>query len=657
MKRLTENDLQKIKRISYKTKQKNNESIGVTYPQGTKYRQIIYQSEQCFDAMYDIRKRACRNMGFYRGNKQWGDPVEVNGVIMTEEAYILSQGKPALKQNLIRPPLRNIIGQYRNNPFKSVVNSSSKDDQTAAEMVTISLEKTYHMNRGKARDARALEVYLLSGAVIYDTSYSFDHERMKAIAKFRAVELERFFIDTNMEDVLGEDIKIIGEIVDIPKIDLVSTYAKNKAQEAELDRIYSGVRDTYNDRGKAFDETHLTNLSFLIPSSSSLCRVIKVCVQEGEWRLLAHDYADASYEAYDMKDKVLLDAENTARKAMAEENGIEIPLIEYEEKLIKTWRYYHLTTTGHCLWEADSPYVHNSHPYVFKFYPNIKGAVWGMVEDLIDQQKMINRAIITQDFMNSAGAKGVLLFPEECKPDDLTWEEIADEWTRYNGLIRMKAKAGEIVPKQIVANTLNAGNTEMIRMQMQLMQDIGGVHGAIQGKTPAAGTPAALYAQEGINSSMNVLDYLETFAEFIQERDFKIIKLIIQFDKERHYQDIGNKNTSKEAKYWDPATIRDIDFENTISKGNDTPTYRSIVDDMLWNLLNQKLITLEMFLEHSSLPFSDKLLASIKTMKEQMQQGIPQEGMAGMQQQLQSITQQIPGQAQVAQPAIQTNQI
>lgn len=616
MKNITQADLARLPYKQYKPLRTVDEAK--SYANDRKYKDIVTQAEFCFDALWDIRKRARRNFDFYRG-KQWGDMVEVNGVRMTEEEYITSQGKPALKQNLIRPPLRNILGQYRSNPFKSVVNSANKDDQTAAEMMTIALESANRMNQGKARDARMLEYFLLTGVAIYETSFSMDYVRKRAIPKYRAVSMERFFCDTNVEDVCGEDINIIGEITDVPLIDLIGAYAKTPEQELALRQIYASIREEYNDRGTAFDEKEYKNKSFLIQSSSNLCRVIKVCRKEARWRIVAHDYADASYEWYELKDKKKLDDENRARVAMSETHNVQLPLIDYHKEYVPVWKYYHLTPTGYCLWEGETPYDHNSHPYVFKLYPMLNGSVWSMVEDLIDQQKMINRQIILQDFINSAAAKGVLLFPEDMKPDDMSWEEIADEWTRYNGIIRIKPKPGVELPKQVVSETRNNGVIDMIRMQMELMQDIGGVQDANMGRNFPAGTPASMVIQLAASGSQNTLDYLESFAEFIQIRDFKVIQLIKQFYKDKRYQDLGG-NISPEAKIYDPDLIRNIDFDNTISKGNDSPTYRMAIDDMLYNMTLQGLIDLKTFLEHSSFPFSDRLLASLKSKEEQLQQ-------------------------------------
>ncbi|OJV19434.1 MAG: hypothetical protein BGO30_06030 [Bacteroidetes bacterium 41-46] len=619
MKRLSKSDLKIVGRIKVGSKSPEIPQVS-SFRSDKKYMEILQQAQGSYDAFLDLRLRSARNKRFYRGN-QWGDIIVVNGEKMTEEEYLLRQGKPALKQNLIRPPVRNIIGQYRSSPFKSVVYARNKEDQTASEMMTVALEGVYTANDGKKRDARQLETFLIKSAAIYSTSYSFDSERMRPIPKFRAVPLNRFFCDPNMEDVNGDDIKIIGEAVDMSLLELLSTYAKSIKDEEDLRKIYASVRSYIS--STAFDEKKLESLSLLIPQSIDLCRVIKVCIKEGNWRLKVHDYADGTYELFPIEDKALIEAEIVARQTLSKENGIEVPMIEYEEAFIEEWKYYHLTPTGHCLWESDNPYMHNSHPYVFEFYPMLDGAVWSMVEDMIDQQKMVNRMVILQDFIISASAKGVLLVPEEAIPDDMTIEDFAEEWVKYNGVIKIKTKKGVQLPKQIVANSTNLGINDMINLQIKFMQDITGVHSAIQGKQASAGTPASLYAQETANASLNILDYLETFASFCKRRDYKIIQLIKQFYKDKHYQLNGGRNVSEDAKWYDPDLIRNIQFDNEISKGTDTPAYRMVVDDMLWQMLNGRFISIEMFLEHSSFPFSDKLLSSIKSQQEQLAQGGP----------------------------------
>lgn len=613
-----------VPKVGYK---KKNDGISYRDDNGKKKRnlEILQLADEYYSSMQNIRKRRMRSRKYYRGD-QWSDMVEVNGNMMSEEEYLEKQGKAPLKQNMIRPPLRNVIGQYRSNPFKPVVFARNRQNQKAAEMMSVALEAALFMNESKERDARELEEFLLSGMAIYKTMYSFDYEREQAIPKFRAVNPNRFFINTDVEDVCGEDVNFLGEVSDLTLDDVIAEYARDGLGEDEIRRMYNSVHNWYVSPD-GFSSKRYDNINVRIPDDMSRCRVIEIWRLEAEWRLWVHDYMDGSYEIRPDSDRSEIDAENAARIHLGVENGIEVPPVVYERKYVKFWKCYHLTPLGDTLWEGETPYLHNSHPYVFKLYPLLDGEIWGMVEDMVDQQKMVNRMIILQDFIISASAKGVLLVPEDCIPDDMTIEDFANEWTKYNGVIKINVKPGVDIPKQISANSMNIGINEMIQMQLKLMQDIAGVHGAIQGKSPNSGTAAALYAQETQNASLNVLDYLETFSSFLQKRDKKLLQIIKQFYTEKQYITVSGSDYSEEAKHYDPDEIRNVDFDNTIAKGNDTPSYRVVIDDILMKLLEGQFISIEMFLEHSSYPFADKILQSIKKMREEAAQGQMPEGM------------------------------
>ena len=264
---------------------------------------------------------------------------------------------------------------------------------------------------------------------IYKANLSLDYERQMSIPKFRAVNPNRFFVNTDMEDFCGSDVNFIGEIADLTLDDVIAEYAKGKMTEKRIREMYSNVQKFYTNM-QGFSSKVLDGLDPLVPQDLNRCRVIEIWRLEAEWRLWVHDYMDASYEIRLEKDAADIDAENAARLMLGEENGIEVPLIEYERKYVKFWKCYHLTPYGETLWEGESPYEHKSHPYIFKLYPLLDGEIWGMVEDLIDQQKMVNRMVILQDFIISASAKGVLLIPEECIPDDMTLEDFAEEWVK-----------------------------------------------------------------------------------------------------------------------------------------------------------------------------------------------------------------------------------
>lgn len=657
MKTLSAEDILKMSKKKKRSIKTKKDIIGFdvmggaeSFPVTKESTEILELVDVTWAAGASFRRQTERSSRYYKGD-QWKDKVVIrhrNGEkeVLSEEEYIERQGKPALKQNLIRPLVRTIIGQLRLNPYKSLVYARQADGQPAADMMTSALEGVHAMNDKAERDARLFETYLVSGAAIYNTGYKFDDERKMPYPYYKAIDPSRYFQTIAASDVCGDDVDFCGDFFDTSILDIKSMYAKTKKQELELEEIYgnSSRRDVVQNIQHV--TSNAENTSPRISLGTGECRVIRVCRKEGHWDLAVHDYSDASWETYNLKTnpniKATIDAEIARRKKIAKELGVDYEdgsnrlLIEYEEKYVTSWVYYHLSPWGHILWTQDSPYEHNSHSYVAKYYPLFEGQAYGMVYDLIDQQRAINRNYIMHDFITSAAAKGVLLVPEEAIPDDMDIEDFADEWSKYNGVIKYRAKDGVKQPEQVVARNFNVGQFDMINLQMRLMNDIGGVHDAMQGKSLGTGTPSSLYQQAVHNSQANILDYVESFAWLLSKRDYKMVQIIKQFYDEP--TNVPSTGKHKGATLYDPALVRNYDFYNEVSKSNDTPVARLYLDTMLFQLLQQKLITLKMYLEESSAPFSDSLLQKVNAMEAQMaggqmpsteqiaslQQGIPQ---------------------------------
>ena len=611
--------------------------------------EILEEVDTTWAAGAPFRRQTERSDRYYKGDP-WKDKVVIrhrDGTqeVLTEEEYIERQGRPALKLNLIRPLVVNVIGQLRQNAYKSTIFARTAEGQQAADMLTAALEGVHTMNSKSERDARLFEGFLVSGAAIYNTGYKFDNERKMPFPYYKAVDPSRYFQTVNATDVCGDDVDFCGDFFDTTMLDLKSMYAKTRKQEKDIEEIYGNVSGRRAVVGsQQFVESNAENVSPRISLGNGECRVIRVCRKEGHWDLAVHDYSDASWETYNLKTnpdiKKRLEEEISRRKAIAKEIGVDYEdgsnrlLIEYEERFVTSWVYYHLSPWGHILWTQDSPYDHNSHSYVTKFHTMFRGQVYGMVYDLIDPQRSANRNFIMHDFITGAAAKGVLLVPEEAIPDDMDLEDIADEWSRYNGVIKYRAKDGVKQPEQIVARNFNVGQFDMMNMQMKLMHDISGVHDAAQGKSLGTGTPSSLYQQAVQNSHVNVLDYMESFAWLLSQRDYKMVQIIKQFYTDETPIPVAGK--SGQTMIYDPALVRNFDYFNEISKGNDTPVARMYLDTMLFQLLQQRLITLEMYLEESNAPFSDSLLKKVKAAQQQVANGqMPsQEQIAAMQQEM-----------------------
>lgn len=653
MKRVTETDIRVLRsRAGRAPKQKTKTGMdGMVQLAGGNFLvtkdalDLITYAGQCKDSFYSYCKQADRSADYYKG-KQWGDLVVVKDrwgctKTMTEEEWIKMQGRPALKYNLIRPTIRNVVGQFRSAPYKSVVYSSDEGGQAAADQMSVKVNDVLRYNDSTERDAREYESFLVTGSAIYYIGYAYDPKLREPMPFFEAIDYHRYFQNPDASDVAGKDVHFCGDFVDIPLEEVKSMYAHNKSQEQALEDIYRHESHVLPVMYASFVQANPAAKTFLGSANDGNCRVIRICRMEGCWDLTVHDYADASYETYSVRDfpdkEKEIEQEISRRRKIAEQLGVDYEdtsnmlKIVYEKKYVRRWVYYHLSPWGHVLWQAENPYQHNSHCYVAKFYPLFQGQVYGMAYDLLDPQRMVNRMIIDLDFAMSAAQKGVLIIDENSIPDDMELEDIAEEWTKYRGVIKLKLKDGIAPPVQLAGHQVNIGQFEMVSLMMKLMMDISGVQGAMQGQAPRAGTPAALYSQEVNNAQVNVLDYIESFAWFLEQRDYKLIQIIQQYMEDSYSP--APEGASEEAKFYNAAEVRKYKLKNQIRRSMDTAVVRLFNEQLMANLMMAGGQSIMDYLRTQNTPFSAPLLEKLEQAQQQLQagQGISQQQIAGIQ--------------------------
>jgi hypothetical protein len=210
--------------------------------------------------------------------------------------------------------------------------------------------------------------------------------------------------------------------------------------------------------------------------------------------------------------------------------------------------------------------------------------------------------------------------PEDVIPDWMSPEEFAEEWVRFNGVIPYKPKQHEQLPRQITTHSVPAGLSEMLHIQLRLMQDISGVQEAIQGKSPGSGVSGKLYQQETVNASLNTLHIMKTLAAFKEIRDRKILKLAVQYyhGQRRILSEEAGKVITVDAE-----KIRDIDFDLRIIQNTDTPAYRQLSEERLTRLVMSQLIPPEIYFQNSSDPTVKKIYESLKNMQPSPAAGAP----------------------------------
>lgn len=446
--------------------------------------------------------------------------------MVREDTFIRSQGNLPLKNNLIRRLVRNVLGVFRNSWTTPVCRPRDAAEAMQAGVMQRLLESNLETNRLEELYARTLEEFLISGMAVHRKW--FGQRGGSADCWTDSVSPECFFTDGISRDFRGWDRTLAGEIHDMSFDELCASFAASDRERRRLRDLYADAVDADGSMTLlSVGATNCSNIDFLLPCEPGRCRVIEVWTREFV----------------------------TVRRATEEQ-----------------WFFYFLAPTGEVLRSGRSPYRHGRHPYVVKAYPFIDGEIHSFVSDIIDQQKFTNRLISMYDWILRASAKGVLLFPEEALPDGIDIADIAREWSRFNGVIIFSPKPGTPLPQQVSSKCSDIGITELLNIQMKMMEDISGVNGALQGKLDNASMSGTLYSQQTRNSMIALADLLRSYADFIIEGTRADASNIRQFYTPRRIaaitgasSPVSSPGSSSESSLGSsPLSDTDLFFDNTL---------------------------------------------------------------------------------------------
>lgn len=457
---------------------------------------ILKAAFTAWSAASALRKRRLRNKRFTYGD-QWSDPAtDAEGMPTTEEAIIYKKyGTAPITNNMLRQMVKTIVGRFRAEHL-----DHSRD--------CAALKEVTEANALDELDSRALEEFLISGCCIQRVE-----QREQLGVKHTQVEnvsLAHFFTN-HTTDPLCRDCEIIGQIHDLSVAELIKRVAPgNKKKAAWVRKLYS---DSPDERTLQFctaigaDSQTGTDFWF---THTNKCRAIEVWTLESQEVLLCHDRATA---------KTFVAPVSQERKVKAD------PLITYKWDIATVWRCRWFSPMGDLLATFDSAAKHRQHPFVVKFYPLTDGEVHGFIEDVIDQQKYINRLTTIVDRILSNSAKGVLLYPETAKPGSLSWSTILRIWNETGGVLPYNPDESLAKPEQVSHDNTNIGIFEMINLQMTMMERVSGITGSLQGQNVNTSGSASLYQTQASNSSIALYDIFDTFNNFRHLRAKKALAL------------------------------------------------------------------------------------------------------------------------------------
>lgn len=603
----------------------------------TKNFDVLEEFQACWSSLSAARKKMQRSM-MYAYEDQWGDYVidPDSGLSITESDLIKKQGKVPLKNNMISPIIKNIDGQFRQNITKTVCVVRDQKEAKIGEMMSVAVEYAHQINEVQELDSDSLRLMLLGGICAQRVEYGFNSAKQMKDAWVFGVNPSRFFCNTDMEDVRGWDLNIVGEVFDLPLNNVISLFAKNKADKEWIESIYSVGSSLYF-YSDGLQGRQNRDMTFYTASRPDLCRVIFGWKLESRECYFCNDTLDGSWWYADFKEKAAIEQENERRMIDALSHGLapeDVLLIEYEYANEQYWYYRYLTPFGDVLQEGRSPYWHKEHNYVIHLFPMIQGKVFNFIEDFIDQQRAINRTMTLIDFIRGSSSKGVLIVDEEAF-ESMSREEVVDEYVRYNGVLFCRLKQGkniDNVVRQYNGSANVAGDYELLNLQLKLINDISGVNSAMQGKSAPSGTAASLYAQQVQNSSLNLKGLFDSFLSFRKRRDNKLMKTIQQYYTSTRYIELAGTDYSEESKWYNPKKVMDADIDVALAEGTNTPSFQMLANDFLMQLFDKNAIDVETLLQNCSYPFATKISESIKRMRqEQQMQAIDPQNMSALQ--------------------------
>ncbi|MDD2315676.1 MAG: hypothetical protein PHX12_12555 [Proteiniphilum sp.] len=607
------------------------DSLKVRKGDQSKEMDILYRAKRCWDGLYEIRRNRERLMKFRYGD-QYIDKVEVEGRTMTEKAYWEEQGVSPKKNNMIAKMVRSVIGIYKEQGIDFTAVAIDREEQSVAEMMTIALQANRELNCMKELELRLFEEFVISGLAFMKESWGWKKNRKDTWTDL--VNPNYMFFDGAMQDVRHWDCDIIGQIHDMSFKELANKFATTKEEYRQLTEIYANARDsTYmaSYYHQVYSYGHERG-DFFVPQDHNMCRVIEVWSKEQKPRYRCHDYATGEYFIVEENEYNLLEQINGIRLKEGAEQGIpqeEIPFIEAEWIMDSYWYYRYLSPLGHVLQEGETPFDHKEHPYTIKIYPFIDGKPHSLVEDSIDQQKFINELITLYVLMAKHSAKGLVVVDESLIPDSMTRELFEDQFARVNGLIIAKMKPGVQLPQQMSTNVSNFNVSELLKLEMGMFDDVTGVTGALQGKTPASGTAASLYAQQVQNASNTLVDVLFTFSNFLKEAMTKKVSNINQYYNEELIKTVVGSRFGGIKKYM-PNLAEDVTFDLIVSEGMSNPQYKQAANAMYLDMFKMQIIDREQLLKFGDFPNGDAILQDIQLKADEIQKQAEQAEREGM---------------------------
>ena len=577
----------------------------------------------------DFRQERARVLKMLFGN-QWGEIIHVYGVgDMSEERWIQMQGLAPLKNNVMLSLWMSVFGIHAKQETEPVCYARNQSAKELSDNLSAAIQTNWQSQYMSEKLDSAFAEYLISSAAFVRNSYE---ERDEMDDSYNDVINPYYMFWEGGNDPTHQDVRLIGCLHDVSPEQLYFRFAREEYGLTidDLNEIYHIDPESGSPAGtsnQANEVNSIDNISFYRPSDIGMCRVIEVWREEVKPRYqcidpLAPNQIDHKFRC-EKEDLPHLIAINQERKKMYDEQGVpeeERAYITAMEIPDKYWQYYFLAPDGRVLCEGETPYDHKSHPFTMSLFPYVNGEIHSFMGSFIDQQKFINRMVMINDYAIRTAAKGMTFLPLSLKPDGMSNEDYARQKSRFDAVFvydDTKSRTGA-KPEFYTHSAFNTGANEMLQTQLNMIHEVSGVQGALQGKTPTSGTAASRYAMEAQNATTTIYPLIKKFNGFEERVAMKTLVGIQQFYDEG--RDITPKRSDKQIFYRANA-CRNIKANISIKNSAASAAFFQMGNEILGTLFDKGAIDVRTFLKNLDAPFADKILQDIDAYQQQLMQG------------------------------------
>lgn len=597
--------------------------------------ELLARCERCWDNWDDARRARARAYRMVYGD-QLADEIEVltpHGMRkMSIRKYMTMQGQVPIQTNQLQSKLNTLLGVFIKQGNEPVCTANDPREQHYGEIVNKALEANNRKNKTPRLLRSAIKDIIVGGwGVLNENWGKMDNSRRDEDSWTRYSAPDYFFAE-NFRDPRGFDIDLIGCWYKMPYNKLVAQFVDDETDLKTLERIYEVERKAQKmGTMQVTEEADEENLTFMKSSTPSDCCVCEVWTAETKERIKFQDWNDGTFEIVDADDKERLREiakENSERVKLAKQAGwktSEVPLIEGQAFIDEFYYFRFIAKDGTIIKEGESPRADRSHPFTICIIPFNDGRICGYLNESIDHQIAINRAVVMQDWIARNQIKGFWKIPRQLLNGLSEEAFISKHLVMGNYLFYDADSAGKYKIEFEKAGAVQYDASNWISTLRSLDESSSAISGAIQGRAQYAGMSGYLYQQQTEQSATPITLLLTDIKDFMEDAAMKKCKNIAaNYTPERFKKIVGDISGMVANEDLNLNKIEELDYDLEVAgmAGQKDSTKNTMI-----YLFTQGLISFEECVEAGAIPGGEQILQHRKAKEAEMQQ-MQQQGLS-----------------------------